>query len=135
MATINKFNAFTNDLTSGKHDLGSDTVTVALSNTAPSATNAVLTDITEITYTGLSSRDLTTTSSSQTGGVYHYIAADLVLSSTGTVGPFRYVALYNSTSATHPLIGWLDLGSPITLNNGESLTLDFDNTNGVFTLT
>lgn len=135
MATINKFNAFTENLAEGVHNLGADTITVALSNTAPVATNAVLADITQISYTGLSSRALTTTSSEQTSGVYHYIASDLVLSSTGTVGPFRYVVIYNDTSASDSLIGWLDLGSAITLNSGESLTLDFDNTNGIFTLT
>jgi hypothetical protein len=77
---------------------------------------------------------LTLTSSTQTSGTYRYITQDIVLSATATVGPFRYAALYNDTPTNNNLIGWIDLGSAITLNNGESLTLDFDNVNGILSL-
>jgi hypothetical protein len=134
MATLNKFNNFTADLANGVHNLSTAAVTVALSNTAPVATNSVLADLVEISYTGLSSRVLTLTSSTQTSGTYRYITQDIVLSATATVGPFRYAALYNDTPTNNNLIGWIDLGSAITLNNGESLTLDFDNVNGILSL-
>lgn len=134
MATLNKTNAFMADLANGVHNLSTGAVTVALTNTAPVATNSVLADLVQITYTGLSSRVLTLTSSTQVAGTYSYIAQDLVLSATATVGPFRYAALYNDSSTNKSLMGWIDLGSAITLNNGESLTLDFDNVNGIFSL-
>ena len=134
MATYTKFNAFVADVANKVHNFSSDVITVALTNTAPVATNSVLTDITEISYTNLSSRTVTTTSSTQTSGTYHYIAADLVLTASGAVGPFRYVVLYNSTPTNKNLIGFYDYGSAVTMASGETFTIDFDNVTGVFTL-
>jgi hypothetical protein len=51
----------------------------------------------------------------------------------GTIGPFRYVVLYNS-SASNKVVGSYDYGSSITLNDTETFTVDFDGTNGVLTL-
>ena len=48
MAAFNKFNALTEDLAEKVHNLGSDTLKVMLTNTAPSAANAVKADIAEI---------------------------------------------------------------------------------------
>jgi hypothetical protein len=135
MASFNKFNSFVEAVAEGTHNLGSNQLTIALTNTAPVAGNSVLANITEITYTNLSTRNLTTTSSSQTGGLYRLIVADTTLTSTGgSTGPFRYVVVYNSTAAGGPLIGWFDYGSSITLLSGESLTVDFDQVNGLLTL-
>ena len=66
MATFNKFNGFTEALAEKVHNLGSDTLTVALtaSANAPVATNSQLSNLTQISYTNLSSRVLTTSSSS-----------------------------------------------------------------------
>jgi len=135
MAVFNKFNSFVEAVAEGTHNLGSNQLTIALTNTAPVAGNSVLANITEITYTNLSTRNLTTTSSSQTGGLYKLVVADTTLTSTGgPTGPFRYVVVYNSTAAGGPLMGWFDYGSSITLLSGESLTVDFDQTNGLLTL-
>jgi hypothetical protein len=135
MATFNKFDSFVEAVAEGTHNLGSNQLTIALSNVAPTAANSLLADITQITYTNLSTRNLTTTSSSQTGGLYKLVVADTTLTSTGgSTGPFRYVVVYNSTAAGGPLIGWFDYGSSITLLSGESLTVDFDQTNGLLTL-
>lgn len=136
MAAFNKFNAFVENIAEGVHNLGSGQLVVALSNTAPVATNAVLADITQISYTNLSSRNITTSSSAQTSGTYRLILNDLVLTASGAVGPFRYVVIYNDTptSPADPLIGWYDLGSSITLAAGESITIDFDGTNGLLSL-
>lgn len=128
MATFNKFNSFVEALAEKKHNLGSDTLTVALTAAAaaPVATNAVLTDLTEITYTYCSTRAITTTSSSQTDGTYSLVLQDLVLTASGgAVGPFRYVVIYNDTAASDELIGWYDYGSEITLAAGETLTINF----------
>jgi hypothetical protein len=134
MATLNKVNSFVENLCEKVHNLGTDTLKVALTNTAPVATNSVLTDITEIDYTNVSTRVITTTSSAQVSGTYRLILADLVLTASGVVGPFRYVVVYNDTSAGKNLIGWYDAGSAITLANAETLTIDFDNTNGILSL-
>jgi hypothetical protein len=135
MATFNKFDSFVEAVAEGTHNLGSNQLTIALSNVAPTAANSVLANITEITYTNLSTRNLTTTSSSQTGGLYKLVVADTTLTSTGgSTGPFRYVVVYNSTAAGGPLIGFFDYGSSITLLSGESLTVDFDQTNGLLTI-
>jgi len=135
MATWNKFQPFVEDLAEKKHNLGSDQKKVALTNSAPSAANGVLTDITEISYTNCSSRDITTSSSSQTSGTYKLVLADLVLTASGTVGPFRYVVIYNDTATNDELISYLDYGSSITLNSGETLTIDFDGSGGAMTIT
>lgn len=137
MATFNKFNAFVEHLAEKVHNLGSDQLVVALTNTAPTASNSVRADLTEITYTNLSSRNITTSSSSQTSGTYRLILTDLVLTASGgSVGPFRYVVIYNDTptSPADPLIGYYDYGSSITLADGETLTIDFDGTNGLLSI-
>lgn len=134
MASYNKFNSFVEALAEKVHNLGSDTLRVALTNVAPVAGNTVLADITEISYTNLSSRALTTSSSAQSGGTYKLVLADLVLTASGSVGPFRYVVIYNDTAASDPVIGWYDYGSSITLGNTETFTIDFDATNGVLQL-
>lgn len=134
MATFNKFNAFVEALAEKVHNLGSDQLTVALTNTLPTSSNSVLADISQISYTNLSSRNITTTSSSQTGGVYKLILTDLTLTATGAVGPFRYVVIYNSTAASGNLIAWFDYGSSISLANGDTLTIDFDPTTGLLQL-
>lgn len=135
MAALNKVNAFVEALAEKKHDLGSDQLMVALTNTAPTAAgSAVLADITEISYTNLSSRVITTTASAQTSGTYKLTLQDLELTASGSVGPFRYVVLYNNTASNKELIGWYDYGSSITLANGEKFTIDFDGTNGALTL-
>jgi hypothetical protein len=134
MATFNKFNAFVEALAEKVHNLGSDQLTVALTNTLPTSANSVLADISQISYTNLSSRNITTSSSSQTGGLYKLILADLTLTATGAVGPFRYVVIYNSTAASGNLIAWFDYGSSISLANGDTLTIDFDPSTGLLQL-
>jgi hypothetical protein len=137
MATYNKFEPFVEKLAEKAHDLGSDTLTVALTAAAnaPVATNGVLADLTEIAYTNLSSRVITTSSSSQTSGTYKLVLTDLVLTASGgAVAAFRYVVIYNDTAANDELICWHDYGSDLTLADGETLTLDFSAANGVLQL-
>lgn len=135
MATFNKFNSFVEAVAEKVHNLGSDTLTWALTNSAPAATNTVLANITQISYTNLSARAATISSSSQTSGTYKLVLADLVLTASGgSVGPFRYAVLYNDTATNDELIGWYDYGSSITLADGETFTLDADATTGVIQL-
>lgn len=133
MATFNKFNSFVEALAEKTHNLGSDALTIALTNTAPGAANTQLSDITEISYTNLSTRALSSVTSSQTSGTYTLDAADLVLTASGTVPTFRYVVLYNDTATNDELIGYYDYGSAVDLLNGETFTITFD-ASGILTL-
>lgn len=138
MASFNKFNSFVEAVAEKVHNLGSDQLVVALcaAGNAPVATNTQLSNLTQIAYTNLSSRNITTSSSAQASGVYKLVLADLTLSASGgSVATFRYVVIYNDTAANDELIGWYDYGADLTLNNGESLLIDFDGTNGVLQLT
>lgn len=136
MAAFNKFNAFNEDLAHKEHNLSSDQIKVALTNTAPVAANAVLADLTQIAYTNLSAREVTTSASGQTAGVYKLTLADLTLTASGgSVGPFRYVVIYNDTAVGDPLIGWYDRGAAVTLLDGESILIDLDDAGGVLTIT
>lgn len=134
MASLVKFHSFVEALAEKKHDLGADQLVVALTNSAPNQANTQLSDISEISYTNLSSRNITTGSSAQTSGTYKLVLTDLVLTASGAVGPFRYACIFNDTSAGDLLIGYYDYGSSITLASGETLTIDFDVTNGVLQL-
>ena len=144
MASLNKVNDF---VVNAVHDmdLASDQIVVALSNTAPSSEtsdpsadgNGILGNVTEISYTNCSTRNVTTTSSSQTSGTYKLVLTDLTLTASGgSVGPFRYIYLYDDTvtSPADPIIGYYDYASSLTLNDGDSFTIDFSATNGVLQL-
>ena len=128
MATFNLVNSFVEACAEKAHNLGSDTLTVALTAAAnaPVATNTVLANLTQVAYTYCSTRAITTTSSSQTSGTYTLVLQDLTLTASGgAVGPFRYVVIYNDTATNDELIGWYDYGSEITLAAGETILLDF----------
>lgn len=140
MATFTKFNQFVEDVAEKVHNLGSDQLKVALTNTAPVATNTVYANLTSpLSTTNLSGAtpfNITTTSSAQTSGTYKLTLTDLVLTATGAVGPFRYVVIYNDTptSPADPLIAYYDYGSSISLASGETFTIDFDAANGFLTI-
>ena len=143
MASFNKFNQFVADVASGVHQLQTGTAQVfkvMLTNTAPSATNSIKANITEISagngYTagGVSVGTIT---GSQTSGTFKFVGGtDPVVTATGAVGPFQYVVLYNDTptSPAKPLIGWWDYGSAVTLAVGETFTVDLDQANGILTI-
>ena len=128
MATYNKFQPFIEAVMEKKHDLGADTLKVALCNAAnaPVATNATLSNLTTVALTNLASDTLTTSSSSQTSGTYSLVLADKTLTASGGAIPtFRYIVIYNDTATNDDLICWYDYGSNVELADGESLTIDF----------
>lgn len=141
MASFNKFNQFVEDIAKKVHNLNSDTLKIMLTNTAPSSSNAVKADITEISagngYTA-GGNTAAFSSGAQTSGTYKLVLSDpsTWTASGGSVGPFRYAVLYNDTpsSPSKPLIGWWDYGSSVTLADGEQFTVDLDQSNGVLTL-
>lgn len=133
MASFVKYQQFAEDLGNKVHDLvgTNDTLKVMLSNTAPNvATHAVRADATEISagsgYTA-GGEDVQN-DGTESGGTLTVTGVDVVWTATGgTIGPFRYVILYNDTPAApaDPLIGYWDYGSNVTLQIGETFTADF----------
>jgi hypothetical protein len=110
-----------------------------LTNSAPVATNSIKGDLTEISagngYTA--GGTATTVTHSRASGTSKIVCTDVVFTASGgSIGPFRYVVLYDDTpsSPADPLIAWWDYGSSITLADGETFTVDFDATTGAFTL-
>jgi hypothetical protein len=141
MATFSKFQDFSEQLIRGKHQLGSDVFKVMLTNVAPAATNTVKTDITEIGagngYTA--GGTATTVTVAESGGTTTVSGSQVVFTAAGgSIGPFRYAVLYNDTQASpaKPLVAYWDYGSNITLNDTDTFTLRFNNTDPgtIFTL-
>lgn len=136
MAAFNKFNCLSEDLAEKVHNLGADTLKVVLTNVAPVATNTTAADLTEIAagngYTA-GGTAATISSSSQTSGTYKLVLADVVFTASGgAIASSRYAVLNNSTA--NKLVGWWDRGSSVSPADGETLTIDFDATNGVVQL-
>ena len=143
MATYNKFQDFSEQLTNGVQNFASDTYKVMLVNSpAPVATNSVKADLTEISagngYTA--GGTATTIAVSETTGTTTVTGTQVVFTASGgSIGPFRYVVLYNDTTSTpvnKPLVAWWDYGSSITLADGETFTVKFSNASpgSIFTL-
>lgn len=141
MATFNKFQDFSEQLTKGLQNFGTDTYKVMLSNSAPLATNTVKADITEISagngYTA--GGTATTIAVSETGGTTTVTGTSVTFTASGgSIGPFRYVVLYNDTTASpaKPLVGWWDYGSSVTLASSDYFTVSFSNASpgAIFTL-
>lgn len=135
MASYVKFFSFVEALAEQVHNLGSDTLKIMLTNSAPSQSNTQKSDLTEISagngYTA-GGTAVTITASSQTSGTYKLVGNDVTFTASGgTIGPFRYAVLYNDTSASDKLISYWDYASNVTLNDGDSFTVDFDGTNGI----
>lgn len=134
MATYNKFNAFVADVANGIHNLGSNQLTIALSDSSPVATNTVIANISQISYTNLSTRNITLSSSTQTSGTYNLKLTNLTITASGNVAQFRYVVIYNSTAGSGNLICWFDFGSEVNMTNGDTFVISFDGTNGLLTI-
>lgn len=140
MATYNKFQDFVEQLGKGVHQLhaAGHTLKVYLSNATPSASaDAVKADLAEISagngYTA--GGDDVQNDYTETTGTASLTGTDVVVTASGgSIGPFQYVVLYNDTpsSPADPLIAWWDYGTALTLNSGESFTVDFSTS--IFTL-
>lgn len=139
MAAYNKYNQFVEDLLGKVHDLfgtaGStaDVCKVLLSNTAPNAaTHVVRADTTELsTANGYTSGGQSTANAgTRSTGTFTINGTNVTWTAAGgSIGPFEYVILYNDTptSPADPLVAWWDYGSALTLADGESFTVKFNN--------
>lgn len=142
MASYNKHEDFVEQVLLGKHVFNTHVFKVVLTNSAPTAANTILANITQIANgngytTGGSDAQLTMAEASGTATVTGTMV--VFTASGGTLGPFRYVDLYNDTqtSPADPLVGWWDYGSALTLQVGETFSVKFNGsgtTGTVFTL-
>lgn len=135
MAIFNKFNSFVEYLAEKAFNFQSDTLKIMLTNTVPVASNTVKANLTEITaengYTA-GGATATVSSAAQTNGTYKLVLTDITFTAAGgSIGPFRYFVLYDDSAANDELIGWWDYGTSVTLADGESITVDFSDANGV----
>lgn len=145
MAAFNKFQDFTEQLVRGVHDWDAHTFKIALTNTAPVASQASLDTVTNHPAPSPANGypaggTQTTISVSEAAGTTTVQGTQVIFTATtGGIGSFRYVILYNDT-ATSPadaLIGWWDYGTSISLASGESFTVQFNSASPgtIFTLT
>lgn len=143
MAIYNKFQDFSEQLVRGVHDWDAHTFKVALTNTAPAATDTTWNTSSHPApaaangYTA--GGTATTIAISETSGTTTVTGTQVVFTATaGGIGPFRYAILYNDT-ATSPAdaaIAYWDYGSSVTLADTETFTVKFNNTTPgtIFTL-
>lgn len=136
MATFNKYQNAVEALTEGAN-IGTDAWRVILSNTAPNAaTNTNQASATELTTGGgytANGNACAVTSSAQTGGVQKLVlASPAQWVGTGVGFTFRYAILWNQT--IDRLVGYWDYGASQTVLAGETLDVNLDGVNGVFTV-
>ena len=133
MAAYQKFQDFVEQVLLAKHDFSAagHVCKVYLSDATPSASlDAVKADLAEIGAGGgytAGGYDVQNTLS-EAAGTATVAGTDVVITAAGgSIGPFRYVVLYNDTNAAplDPLISWWDYGSALTLLNTETFTVDF----------
>lgn len=134
MATFNKVNSFAYETRIGTHVWGTDTFKATFTNTAPATSDTVWSTGSfpaPASANGYTSGGYTLSLTfSESGGVSKIIAADFTATASGgSMGPFRYVQVRNS-SKSDKIVGWYDYGSSITLADTETFTVDFDGTNG-----
>lgn len=127
MATVTLFQAFAEAAAEGVHNLASDTLKVALSDTAPSASaDAVFADITEIAAgNGYTAGGVTATvdASTLSAGVYTLTLSSVSwTASGGDIASNRYAVLYNDTAASKNLIAWADFGASAVIASGNTET-------------
>ena len=134
MATYNKFQDFAEQVAKGVHDFSTHTYKEALTNTEPVATHVSLDTVTNhpapAAANGYTAGGTATTiSTAEASGTMTISGTQVVFTSTGTLGPFRYAILYNddATSPADAVVAWWDYGSEITLNDTETFTLKFNN--------
>lgn len=135
-----KFFDYVEQLNKAVHNWTTHVFKMALTNVAPNDGMTVLADITQIAATGGYTAGagggytLDTVTLTESNGEAKVTIADEVITATGgSVGPFRYLPVYNDTATGDPLCFYFDYGSAITLADTETLTVDFP-AGGVWTM-
>jgi hypothetical protein len=151
MASFNKFQQFVQDIGRAVLNLNSDTLRDLLTNTVPNTADIkVDTTATPCTIASTSNASeiaagngytkkgtaIGSNAYSQSSGTATLTGGNVVYTASGgTIGPFRYVVCFDDTSgttATRSVIGWWDYGSALTLNSGETFTID--HSGGILTI-
>jgi hypothetical protein len=149
MVVTVKIRDFVEDLAEKVHNLGSDSIRIALSNTAPASEssnptltgNGILANVTQVSYTNYSDtltvdRVLDGVTSVESGGTYTFDASDFTITAVGgSLATWRYIYIYNDTptSPADPLILIIDNEASISMSSGDSRTITF-NASGILTL-
>lgn len=117
-----------------------DAFRLMLTSDAPVVgTDSLKADRTEISAAGGYANKLLTTTWAETGagvGTWRLSGgADQTWTASGAAfDVFRYVDLYDDTVASDPLVGYWDYGSNLTLNDGDSFTVNLDANFALFEL-
>lgn len=132
MATWAPFQDFTEAFTNGQHDFSNNTFNVALTNTAPVATQTVIDLVTNHPPPAAANGytdggHAVTIGVAEVNGVTTVTGDQIVITANaaGGIGPFQYAILYNLD--TDGLVSYADYGSSITLQNAETFTVKFNN--------
>lgn len=128
MPSANKFDICVDAIAKKQINFNTDTFKILLTDTLPVRTNAVTADITQISGTaGYTTGGLTVTPTLTTSsGTESLAIANLVVTSTGSMGNWRYPVLVNTTA--NVLMWWWDVGSEVTLASGATETISFGTT-------
>jgi len=139
MAAFNKFNLFLDWMAKGTLNLSSDALKVMLTNVLPIPTNSI--------YSNISGGEVANGNGYVTGGIActptlsnasgteKLVGTSAVLTASGSIGPFRYIVLYDSTPASNKaLMGWWDYGASVNMNSTDIFTVTFDGVNGILQL-
>ncbi len=135
--TLQNFDCLTEYVANAVVNFGSHSFKMALTNTAPNiATNTILANISQIANGGgytAGGFPVTITGVSRTGSLTKITIEDkLFTASGGNVADFQWVVLYDdsTTSPVDALVGFLNLGTPRGIPNGDVLSLNFSEANG-----
>lgn len=140
MATATKFDKYVFDLMAGVHQWDTHTFKVALTNVAPSVTDTLLSDITEIADGGgylAGGYTLDTVVLTQaTSTTRLFIADETIVASGAAIAAFRYYVIYNfsATLRVKPLVLSIDRGSSKSFADGENVKLDFSESLGLLSI-
>ena len=122
----------------GIHNFSTNTLKLMLTNVVPVNTYSAISSISEIAAGGgytAGGMTITTTSSTQTAGVYKLILADHTLTATGTIATWQYAVLYNDTASGDPPILWYTYAAPVSMVATNTFLFDFDAANGALNFT
>jgi hypothetical protein len=142
MAAFVKIQDFVEQLGLAVHNLNTHTLEVCLNRSdaaggagaAVTASDTVLANIVQPTGTGYAAID-TQNTWAESGGTGTLTGTKCVFTATGADWEsFRYVVLYNQTATNDPLIGYWDYTTDLTLGNGETFSVKFNNSDTTGTI-
>lgn len=120
---------------------GSDQWAIALTNTVPGS-KVFTSGTTDLATSGgytAGGTNVSTTSSGMSGSSFVLVLADpSVWTASGGGFTFRYALLVNKTvlnGANGTVVGYWDYGTSQAVAAGETVTVDLDQVNGVFSIT